>query len=324
MSPFDLEHYAFPYDNFCNLFPGSIYRSLAFAGQIDILETFSSAGELFFYGYWDWRFLGLIAASSVVNHILAVLMWRTNRNGLHRLYIVLALVFNLGMLGFFKYYGFFVMQAYQLCAKLGITCSLPLLDIVLPVGISFFTFQAMSYVLDVYRDKMEPAPHLLDFAVYLSFFPQLVAGPIVRARVLLPQFVDPPPIEKLDFGRAGTLILAGLFKKIVIANFLAKAIVDPVSSTPRVMAHWTHCLRFMDTRSRFIAIFRPIRISPSASPSSWDFISRSISMPPIWRHPSSISGGAGTYRYQAGSATISISRWEVPKRGICAPIGIFS
>lgn len=201
-------------------------------GRSVFWKPFLLLASYFFYGYWDWRFLGLIAVSSVANHILAVAMWRTSRTRLHKLYVVLAVVFNLGMLGFFKYYGFFVISAYQLCAKLGIGCYLPLLDIVLPVGISFFTFQAMSYVLDVYRDQMEPAPRLLDFAVYLAFFPQLVAGPIVRAKILLPQFVDPQPIEKIDFGRAGTLILAGLFKKIVIANFLATAIVDPVFEYP--------------------------------------------------------------------------------------------
>ncbi len=201
-------------------------------GRSIFWKPFLLAASYFFYGYWDWRFLGLIACSSIVNHMLAVAMWRTDKSKLHRLYVILAVVFNLGMLGFFKYYGFFIMSTYQLFARLNLQIALPLLDIVLPVGISFFTFQAMSYVLDVYRKEMEPAPHLIDFAVYLAFFPQLVAGPIVRASILLPQFSNPEPIEKLDLGRAGTLILAGLFKKIVIANYLAANIVDPVFQYP--------------------------------------------------------------------------------------------
>lgn len=197
-----------------------------------IWKPFMLSASYFFYGSWDWRFLGLIAACTATSHIAAVGISRTERPARRRLLLVLALVFNLGVLGFFKYYGFFTVSLYQLFVRLGIPFSVPLLDIVLPVGISFFTFQAMSYVLDVYRRSMEPARRFIDFAVYLSFFSQLVAGPIVRARRLLPQVEHPERCVPMDIGRAASLILMGLFKKMVIANTLATALVDPVFAHP--------------------------------------------------------------------------------------------
>lgn len=187
-----------------------------------------------FYGWWDWRFLFLIGACSIVNYLLGEAISRSRQKGVRRWLLVSALAFDLGVLGFFKYYKFFVMSAYAVMFRLHLPCSLPLLDIVLPVGISFFTFQAMSYVVDVYRRDIEPAGSLLDFSVYLAFFPQLVAGPIVRAKVMLPQFNEISRRERIDAGRASTLILTGLFKKVVVANFLAQAVVDPLFADPEL------------------------------------------------------------------------------------------
>ncbi len=185
-----------------------------------------------FYGWWDWRFLSLIVGCSIANHAAAVCLARQSGPRKRRALLVAAIVFDLGVLGFFKYYKFFVVSAYTVCHRLGLSCSLPLLDVVLPVGISFFTFQAMSYVVDVYRKDIEPARSLLDFSTYLAFFPQLVAGPIVRARVLLPQFTRGVDRNHIDAGRASALILAGLFKKVVVANTLAQCLVDPVFDDP--------------------------------------------------------------------------------------------
>ncbi len=191
-------------------------------------KWFTLAVSYFFYGYWNWKFVALLIAATVVNHALAVGMARVAAPRSRRLWLAGAIVFDLGMLGFFKYYGFFMQSAYQVCAQLGIACALPMLEVILPVGISFFTFQAMSYVVDVYRGELAPAASMLDFGVYLAFFPQLVAGPIVRASVLLPQVAETPVGRRIDFGRAMTLILVGLFKKVVVANFLAQHLVDPV------------------------------------------------------------------------------------------------
>ena len=128
-----------------------------------------------FYGYWDWRFLGLLAAMTLVNEVAAVAVHRAEGPVRGRM-TTAAVVFDLGVLALFKYYGFFVSSLEDSFGWEG-----PALDIVLPVGVSFFTFQAMSYVIDVHRGDSTPAP-LLDFAVYLSFFPQLVAGPIEIGR----------------------------------------------------------------------------------------------------------------------------------------------
>jgi len=181
-----------------------------------------------FYGYWDWRFTGLLAGATVLNHGLARLVHGSRNARGRRVWLALAVTADLGALGFFKYYGFGVESVYRAAAWLGLSPRLPLLDIVLPVGISFFTFQAMSYVIDVYRKRLAPAPDMLTFGVYLAFFPQLVAGPIVRAGVFLPQLLERDPDAPVDTGRAMTLILSGLFKKTVLAHLLAERIVDPV------------------------------------------------------------------------------------------------
>jgi len=193
---------------------------------------FMLAASYVFYGWWNWRFLGLIVFCTLVNHAAALLLARFPGRVSRGWVLAVAVAVNLGVLGFFKYYRFFVLSAYALCGHLGISCSLPLLEIVLPVGISFFTFQAMSYVIDVYRREIPPAESVLDFATYLAFFPQLVAGPIVRASVFLPQIRRPENSGFVDTGRAATLILTGLFKKVVLANLLAGRLVDPVFGYP--------------------------------------------------------------------------------------------
>lgn len=196
---------------------------------------FMLAASYVFYGWWDWRFLGLILFCTLINQAFArLLAWLPGQGGAGGRAWVLAasVVVNLGILGFFKYCRFFVMSAYALCGQLGVPCRLPLLDIVLPVGISFFTFQAMSYVIDVYRREIPPARSVLDFATFLAFFPQLVAGPIVRASEFLPQIGRAGEAGAVDTGRAATLILTGLFKKVVLANLLAVRLVDPVFDYP--------------------------------------------------------------------------------------------
>ncbi len=204
------------------------------------------AASYFFYGYWDWRFIGLLAGSSIINHGVAVGLHRWPNPAGRRWLISLAVVFNVASIGFFKYSKFFATQAFwvvnQVSADPNLDAWLPVFDylgrVILPVGISFFTFQAMSYVIDVYRGHMKPAESLLDFSLYLAFFPQLVAGPIVRASDLLAQVAHPGHPARLDTGRAMWLILGGLFKKIVVANFLAERIVDQVFARPDLYGAW--------------------------------------------------------------------------------------
>lgn len=204
-------------------------------------------GSLVFYGYWSWKFALMLLASSVINHVFAVCIYRAADQKSRRRWMVWGVGANLVVLGVFKYAGFLfakflVPLCVPLCAKFGTTDQLISLQehvlpfiarIVLPVGISFYTFQALSYVVDVYRGRIEPAKHVIDFANYLAFFPQLVAGPIVRAADLLPQMERLPGYDtKINTGRAGTFILMGLFKKIVVANWLAGHLADPVFSMP--------------------------------------------------------------------------------------------
>jgi len=190
----------------------------------------------FFYGYWDARFVLLIAASSGANWMVGALIDRA-RGGedgqptdLARAILVFGVVLNLAVLGWFKYYGFFATSIINGLGDLGIEVSPPLLDIVLPVGISFFTFQGISYLMDVWRGYIRPMS-LLEFAVYIAFFPQLVAGPIVRAAEFSPQLTAavPPFVPQAEAFR---LILGGLFKKVVISSYLASEIVDPVFANP--------------------------------------------------------------------------------------------
>ncbi len=195
-------------------------------------KLFMLAASYVFYGWWDWRFLWLLIAYTLVNYGAALGIARSRRPAGRRVWLAAAVVFDLGLLGFFKYYGFFTVSMYRLCGVLQLPCSLPLLDVVLPIGISFFAFQLMSYVVDVYRRDMPATVDLLDCAVFIAFFPQLVAGPIVRARQLLPQVTRLAARGPLDTGRAVCLILGGLFKKTVVANTLASVLVDPVFAQP--------------------------------------------------------------------------------------------
>ncbi len=178
----------------------------------------------FFYGWWDWRFLGLLAASTAFNWIIGEEIWKGRRA--QKPLLIFGIAANLAMLGFFKYVDFFVESVNTAAGS-----SLPLLNILLPIGISFFTFQAISYIVDVYKGRLNSA-YLLDFAMYLSFFPQLVAGPIVRADEFLPQMEPARTRREIDTGTAAWLIGRGLIKKVVISNYLAENIVDPVWSAP--------------------------------------------------------------------------------------------
>ncbi|MEX1279834.1 MAG: MBOAT family protein [Acidimicrobiia bacterium] len=189
------------------------------------------AASYVFYGAWDWRFVGLIVVSTLANQAAAMAMGSTLDDRRRKRIIVAAVAGNLGLLGWFKYYGFFASSLVNLFAGFGVELPLPLLQITLPVGISFFTFQALSYVLDVYWRTQEPAAPI-DFAVFLAFFPQLVAGPIVRSSEFLPQLATPRDPRRIPAAEAFLLVGGGLFKKVVVATTLGTEIVDPVFAQP--------------------------------------------------------------------------------------------
>ncbi len=193
-------------------------------------KLFMLAASYVFYGFWDWRFIGLILLSTAANQLFAEAIVRVPPEAGKTWLLRGAVAFNLGMLGFFKYYEFFASSIGATFGRIGLPTP-PLLQIVLPVAISFFTFQALSYVIDIRRGKLQPASPI-DFALYLSFFPQLVAGPIVRASEFLPQLQKPVDPRRIDLTGALCLIGAGLFKKIVVSSYLAEQIVDPVFAAP--------------------------------------------------------------------------------------------
>lgn len=189
-------------------------------------KLFILGASYWFYGAWDARFLLLLIAMTIVNEIVAVLNHRSRSNLVQRAIIAVGVSFDLGVLAFFKYYGFFTDSLED---NLGI--SSPALDIVLPIGISFFTFQAISYIIDVHRRESQPAS-LLDFAVFLSFFPQLVAGPIVRFKEFHPELQAKRVPTEAEASQAVQMIARGLFKKVVISDFLAQAIINDSFATP--------------------------------------------------------------------------------------------
>jgi D-alanyl-lipoteichoic acid acyltransferase DltB (MBOAT superfamily) len=186
-----------------------------------------------FYGWWDWRFVLLLMASTVATTLGGIFVHRAATEKGKRLVLALTVAVELSLLGWFKYYGFAVQSVDNALHRLGLHASLPLLNITLPAGISFFTFMGLSYVIDIYRGRLEPS-RPIDVAVFVCFFPHLFAGPIVRGSELLPQIERSQRRNprQIDFPRAAYLIMAGLFKKVVISSYVSSAIVDPVFATP--------------------------------------------------------------------------------------------
>jgi D-alanyl-lipoteichoic acid acyltransferase DltB (MBOAT superfamily) len=182
-----------------------------------------------FYGAWDWRFLTLLWATTFVDYVVGLLLGRPGSERIRKLILTVSIIANLGVLGTFKYFNFFADSFTELAALFGLTLSPITLKIILPVGVSFYTFQSMSYTIDVYRRRLAPCKKLADFALYVAFFPQLVAGPIERVTRLLPQILQPRAVTRDKIGTGLCLILLGFFKKVVVADSLAPT-VDAIFS----------------------------------------------------------------------------------------------
>ncbi len=178
-------------------------------------------GSYLFYGWWDWRFLLLILASTVIDYTCGLRIGSSQSPPARRAWLTLSMVGNLGILGFFKYYNFFVDNVERVLSPLGFSPDWAVTSIVLPVGISFYTFQTMSYTIDIYRGQLKPTRNFLNFAVFVAYFPQLVAGPIERARVLLPQIELPRNIAYKQIRDGFRLVLLGYVLKLVVAENMA-------------------------------------------------------------------------------------------------------
>lgn len=231
------------------LFSSLLYW-LVFNRRKRLRNAFLLIASYFFYGSWDWRFLFLIVAVTATDFIFGKLIHKNESAKQRKWLLAVALVINLGILFWFKYFNFFLASASAVLGALGVANGLHALNIVLPVGISFFTFQGLSYVIDIYRRQSEPVDDIIAFSAFIAFFPQLVAGPIERAKDLLPQFMDETDRKPFvyDDARHGLFLIAiGLFKKIVIADRLAiyvdAAYANPVKGLPALVAVIFFCFQ---------------------------------------------------------------------------------
>src|SRR3954453_1691840 len=221
----------FPSVEFAIFFPPVLALSWLLMPHPRAWKPFILACSYVFYAAADPRFCLLLAGVTLANQLGATLVTRTANQTRRKWIVGPPFAFDLAVLGVFKYYGFFSQQFDNLLDDIGLGLPLPLVTIALPVGLSFFTFQAISYVVDVPRGLCDKAK-TIDVALYLSFFPHLVAGPIVRAREFLPQIASPRDPRDVAVGSGVFLIALGLVKKVVIADFLARSVVDPVFAVP--------------------------------------------------------------------------------------------
>jgi D-alanyl-lipoteichoic acid acyltransferase DltB (MBOAT superfamily) len=218
-----------------------IFLALVFISYWSLTNRFHQNALLLcvsyiFYGWWDYRFCILMFGTSILDYGIGLWIYRTADLRWRRFLLILNIACNLGVLGFFKYFNFFTDNFQSLAASLGWQVHPVTLRILLPAGISFYTFQAMSYTIDIYRGKMVPTRHPIEYLAFISFFPHLVAGPIMRAAHLLPQFLRQ---RRFDYSRAVDgcqQILWGFFKKMVLADNLA-VIVDKIYADPASMTY---------------------------------------------------------------------------------------
>jgi D-alanyl-lipoteichoic acid acyltransferase DltB (MBOAT superfamily) len=230
-----------------------LFNSLVFFGFITIIfvvyprlqlrgqNIFLLVASYVFYGYWDWRFTFLLFTSTIVDYFVGQKIQSTDNQRRRKLLLLASIAVNLGILGFFKYFNFFVGSAASVLSAIGLESHMPMLRVILPIGISFYTFKTMTYTIDIYRKKIVPISDFVDYALFVSFFPQLLAGPIERASNLIPQIVAPRQINRMKVLTGLNLCLIGYFKKIAIADTLAP-IVGKVFDAPDAMSSgqlWT-------------------------------------------------------------------------------------
>jgi alginate O-acetyltransferase complex protein AlgI len=222
----------FPTVQFAVFFPIVLALSWALMRRQNVWKPFTLAASYLFYSAASPTFCILLAGVTLGNQAAAKAIQRSDDAHVRKGIVAAAVAADLATLGVFKYYGFFATEVNGALDAVGLGLPLPLAAIALPVGISFIVFQAISYTVDVYRGLLPPAK-TIDVALYLSFFPHLVAGPIVRAREFIPQLASPRDPRKVAVGAGVALIVIGLVKKVAIADFLAREIVDPVFGVPQ-------------------------------------------------------------------------------------------
>ena len=225
----------FPSVEFALFFPLVLTLSWVLMPHPRLWKPFVLVASYAFYMAASWKFGVLLAIVTLGNQLAAVVLAHVSGPRAPKWIVALAVVLDLGILGAFKYYGFFAQEINGVLGDFGLALSMPLVAIAIPLGVSFYVFQAISYVVDVFRGVIERGP-TIDVAIYLSFFPHVVAGPIVRAREFLPQLAKPRDPRDVVVGAAVVLIAVGLVKKVAIADTLAREVVDPVFAVPEAYA----------------------------------------------------------------------------------------
>jgi alginate O-acetyltransferase complex protein AlgI len=213
------------------IFLGLVLAVLSLLPGRDLKKRFLALASCFFYAAWDWRYLGLLLVVSVIDYYCALRIHAGASQRARKLWLAASIVSNLGILAYFKYCNFFINNLNGFGAFFG--WQLPVADILLPAGISFYTFKTMSYTIDVYRGELEPCHSWLDYTTFITFFPELIAGPIVRASIFLPQMTRDigPTRERILAG--ASLFVQGLLKKLLVADRLA-TIADPIFGNPAI------------------------------------------------------------------------------------------
>jgi D-alanyl-lipoteichoic acid acyltransferase DltB (MBOAT superfamily) len=222
----------FPTVEFAIFFLVTFAASWAARSRPAVRKALLLIASYVFYSWWDWRFAFLLLECSLANWMLGMALDGMPDGRRRKAILIAGLALNLGVLGFFKYWGFFLSSLNDALLAVGFERDIKVMAVLLPVGVSFFTFQGISYVVDVYRRDMRATTSALDFLLLVAFFPHLVAGPLVRASELLPQLAKPVDPSDLRAGKAFLLIALGLFKKVVIAHYLAVELVNPVFESP--------------------------------------------------------------------------------------------
>ena len=212
----------------------AVYWALALSGQRMLRLVFLFLASCLFYMAWHPAYIVLILGSTALDYTAGLMIHRARRQQTRQTWLAASVIGNLGLLGLFKYFNFCSSAVADTFALLGVSVSTPVLDVLLPVGISFYTFQTLSYTIDVYRGRLVPTTNPLEFAFFVTFFPQLVAGPIVRAAEFLPQLKGRARLTAGQASQGLFLIATGLTKKVLVADFLSVNLVDRVFANPEL------------------------------------------------------------------------------------------
>ena len=194
-------------------------------------NTLLLAASYIFYASWNWKLLGLLLISTFTNYFLGLWIHNAENNKSKKLFLILAIIFNLSLLGFFKYFNFFAESLVSLLNLFGFNLNFTTLNIILPIGISFYTFRTMSYTIDIYRKQLAPTKNIIDFSLFDAYFPQLISGPIERAKNLIPKIQAEKQIRNINYKEGLYLFVYGLFKKVVVADSVA-SIVNNIFALP--------------------------------------------------------------------------------------------